>query len=580
MTLAGVLVCLSCMVSGILMLRARSSVLAGGLLLLAGVVGLASAWLWVAGNPGGPAAVLLVLSALVLAPAAFWAYPEPRWHTSTDAVLGVSLVGPGVVALADAGEVSHVVTMTFVAVAALLVQTWWRLEHSSDSARRALTWFALAAGTGGFAALALLFIGESTSTPLAAAGLGLVAATPAAMAVGSLRPEMVDVRGLVGYAVMLAIAGTAFIAYYVGVYSILSEVAAEPPAPGVQAVVALLGAAALRPGAVVLRGVIDRLLFGDRPDSLRAASRALDRFATDPATALDAVRESLVLPYARLVVDAQVVATSGAQVTSLHSIPLSLADGTEGELVVGLRPGDLRLTQRDGHVLRLVGPLLAQSVRARSLAADLRDSRGRAIATIEEERRRLRRDLHDGLGPTLTGIAFSADAARNSLRAEPETAERLLVALRSDAAEAVGAIRSLVYGMRPPALDELGLERALRHQASSLLTRSGGPLAVDFEVPHDLPPLTAAVEVAAYRILVEALSNVARHSTGTAAKVLLQADSDGLSLRVTDNGSSTDDWQPGVGVASMRERAAEVGGDLTWNATPDGGRVDAVLPML
>lgn len=163
--------------------------------------------------------------------------------------------------------------------------------------------------------------------------------------------------------------------------------AGEPPAPGVQAIVALLGAAALRPGAVVLRVVIDRLLFGDRPDSLHAATRALDRFGADPATALDAVREPLVLPYPRLVVNAQVVATSGVQVTSLRSIPLSLADGTEGELVVGLRPGDLRLTQRDHQVLRLVGPLLAQSIRARTLAADLLDSRGRAIATIEEERR-------------------------------------------------------------------------------------------------------------------------------------------------------------------------------------------------
>ena len=231
-------------------------------------------------------------------------------------------------------------------------------------------------------------------------------------------------------------------------------------------------------------------------------------------------------------------------------------------------------------MLRLVGPLLAQSVRARALAADLRDSRGRAVATIEEERRRLRRDLHDGLGPTLTGIAFSADAARNSLRADPDTAEKLLQDLRSDAAEAVGAIRSLVYGMRPPALDELGLESALRHQASSLQTRGGGLLAVEFEVPQDIPSLAAAVEVAAYRIVMEALSNVARHSTGSTARVLLRADSDRLVLRVTDNGSSVEAWRPGVGVASMRERAAQIGGDLTWDATPNGGKVQAVLPML
>lgn len=137
-----------------------------------------------------------------------------------------------------------------------------------------------------------------------------------------------------------------------------------------------------------------------------------------------------MLPYARLVFDGQVLGTSGVEVTGVHSIPLSVSDGTSGELVVGLRPGDLRLSPRDEQVLRLASPLLAQSVRARALAADLRESRGRAIATIEEERRRLRRDLHDGLGPTLTGIAFSADAARNSLDAAPDTAAALLDALR------------------------------------------------------------------------------------------------------------------------------------------------------
>ncbi len=99
-------------------------------------------------------------------------------------------------------------------------------------------------------------------------------------------------------------------------------------------------------------------------------------------------------------------------------------------------------------------------------------------------------------------------------------------------------------------------------------------------MPHDIPSLGAAVEVAAYRIVVEALSNVARHSTGRTATVMLRADSDRLILRVTDTGSFTEDWRAGVGMESMRERAAQVGGDLTWDATPGGGRVDAVLPTL
>ena len=90
-----------------------------------------------------------------------------------------------------------------------------------------------------------------------------------------------------------------------------------------------------------------------------------------------------------------------------------------GEIVVGLRAGDLTLAQSDADVLRIVAPLLAQTLRAQALARDLQASRNAAITAIEEERRRLRRDLHDGLGPTLSGVAFSADAARNQLVGDP-----------------------------------------------------------------------------------------------------------------------------------------------------------------
>ena len=192
--------------------------------------------------------------------------------------------------------------------------------------------------------------------------------------------------------------------------------------------------------------------------------------------------------------------------------------------MVGLRPGDLALTQGDQHVLSLVAPLLAQTLRARALAADLQESRGQTITALEEERRRLRRDLHDGLGPRLSGIAFTSDAARNLVHADPAAADELLRSLRAETSTAIAEIRQLVYGMRPPALDELGLVPALRQQSAGLRTRDGRPLAVTVEVPTELPPLPAAVEVAAYRIVVEALTNVARHAAGAVATVCLRTD--------------------------------------------------------
>jgi signal transduction histidine kinase len=266
-------------------------------------------------------------------------------------------------------------------------------------------------------------------------------------------------------------------------------------------------------------------------------------------------------------------------VTHVRRLTLQLGDDEVGEIVVGLRPGDLTLSAGDERVLRIVAPLLAQTLRARKLADDLQTSRGQAIAAIEEERRRLRRDLHDGLGPTLSGIAFTADAARNTLRGQPDSADELLRGLRAEAVTAVGEIRRLVYDMRPPALDELGLVPALRQRAASMRTEDGRTMRVTVEAPEALPELSAAVETAAYRIATEALTNSARHSGSDEAALRIGVDAGRLSVAVRDEGRNGHTWTPGVGVSSMRERAAEVGGTLTVTGGDHGFAVQALLPI-
>lgn len=216
---------------------------------------------------------------------------------------------------------------------------------------------------------------------------------------------------------------------------------------------------------------------------------------------------------------------------------------------------------------------------ASTLAADLQLSREETITALEEERRRLRRDLHDGLGPRLSGIAFTSDAARNTLRSDPEGTDSLLVTMRAETVSAIEEIRRLVYAMRPPALDELGLVPALRQQAAALRTSEGNPLRVTITARELPAPVTAAVEVAAYRIVVEALTNVARHSGSDTAAVCLQADDGALVIDVTDAGMTNGAWSTGVGMASMRERAAELGGTLTAGIGAVGGHVHAVLPL-
>jgi signal transduction histidine kinase len=397
------------------------------------------------------------------------------------------------------------------------------------------------------------------------------------MVVGVTLPEIVDIRGLTVSVVVVSVCVVAVTSAYVGVLALLDMAGFAQLSTGALGVLAALLSIGFHPLQVLLRGTVDEALFGGRRDPLDAASRVADRLGDDPGQALRAIREALVLPYAALrSTDGHDLAVSGSADTHTRRFVL---EGADAELVVGLRPGDLRLTPGDEQVLRLAAPLLAQALRARALAADLQASREATITAVEEERRRLRRDLHDGLGPRLSGIAFTSDAARNLVRTDPEAADALLKQLRADTTTAIEDIRRIVYAMRPPALDELGLVPALRQQASGLRTRGSRPLAVRLDVPSQLPPLPAAVEVAAYRIVTEGLTNVARHSSGSSATVTVRPEGGQLVVEVADDGGEGGPWHAGVGTSSMRERAAELGGSLTAGPTPDGGRVRAVLPI-
>ena len=218
------------------------------------------------------------------------------------------------------------------------------------------------------------------------------------------------------------------------------------------------------------------------------------------------------------------------------------------------------------------------------LSADLQRSRERLVEAREEERRRLRRDLHDGLGPQLSSQALTIDAVRRLMRRDPDAAEELLLDLKADAQDAVSDIRRLVYGLRPPALDDLGLLGALRESAAQYSAKG---LSVLVKAPENLPPLSAAVEVAAYRIAQEALTNVVRHAEATTCTVSLAVDEASvLHLEVCDNGRGIPDPQEnssvgaGVGLTSMRERTSELGGSLLVEPRPEGGtRVYARLPL-
>jgi signal transduction histidine kinase len=338
-----------------------------------------------------------------------------------------------------------------------------------------------------------------------------------------------------------------------------------------------------------LQRLVDRRLYGERHDPVRAVARLGERLRGTPGgpasgdgltEVLQGVCETLRLPSASLQVeDGAEVASFGRAGGPSESVALEHGGERVGMLVVGVRSGEDALGVADRRVLGLLAAPVAVALHAVLLAQELQRSRERLVAAREEERRRLRRDLHDGLGPILTAVTLKADAARSALGVEPDRADALLAQLRGDAKQAIGDLRRVIYDLRPAALDELGLLGALRQQVDRF-DRDG--VATTLQAPPVLAPLPAAVEVAALRITTEALTNIARHAHARQTTITL-AVNDELCIEVCDDGTAgtgaEQSWQPGVGLVSMAERAAEVGGTLHAGHTPTGGRVQARLPL-
>jgi two-component system, NarL family, sensor kinase len=352
-----------------------------------------------------------------------------------------------------------------------------------------------------------------------------------------------------------------------------SDTVSHPVAVAVAVLVAL-------PLRDLLQRVANKLVYGyrDRPYEalVRLGHRLEDAAASEevlPAVART-VREVLRVPHVAIEIDEEVLASAGRSAgTTPEEFPLVFAGETIGTLITEPREAGRPFTTAERRLLAGIARQVAAAGHAVSVTADLLRSRERLIAATEEERRRLRRDLHDGLGPGLAGLVLGLQRARTRLATDPAAATRQLDELTDQTQQAVAEVRRLVYGLRPPALDELGLVGALHEHARVL-----GGITVDG--PDEAPPLPAAVEVAAYRIALEAMTNSARHAR--AATCTVRVDIDGaLRLEIADDGTGLpEEYRAGVGISSMRERAAELGGTCTIERrTPTGTLVRATIPL-
>ncbi|MEJ2887034.1 sensor histidine kinase [Actinomycetospora aeridis] len=326
-----------------------------------------------------------------------------------------------------------------------------------------------------------------------------------------------------------------------------------------------------------------RLTRGSRDDPYAAVATLAGRLETAaaPGEQLAAlarsVAEAFRLPYVRVEIDradgARAVVEHGRTDRPTLDLPIRYRDETIGRVAVA---EGRRLSDADQ---RLLGDLLRQAAaaaRAGALSASLQQARVALVTAREEERRRLRRDLHDSVGPGLGAVTLRIETARGLAARDPDAADAVLAQAVTDVGTLLADVRRLVHDLRPPALDELGLLGALRAQARKL---SGDGLEIT--VDGDAGDLTAAVEVAAFRIASEAVTNVVRHAAATRTTVTLDRRPGRLVVTVADDGRGIGtDVVAGVGTLSLRERAAELGGRTEVTCPPGGGTVvTADLPL-
>ncbi len=522
--------------------------------------------------------------------------------------LGVPVSNP--FGIAGAGSVLEPLEMVafllmVATLAGALVSLVLRLRRATGDERQQLKWLALS-GTcvaAAFAVAPVLWtqLGDSGAVLWAVLFVVSVGTIPTAVGVALLRHHLFDIDLILNRALVYGTLTAAIVAVYALVVGGLGALLEARGSFAISLLAGGLVAVLFQPLRDRLQWSVNHLLYGDRDDPYavlsglgRQMEEALDSEAVLPAI-VRSVAEALRLPYAAIALPQghglTVVAATGDQVVVPTRFPLNYQAEPVGELLLGPRaPGEI-FGNRDRRLLEDLARQIGVAVHAVRLTTELQLARERLITAREEERRRLRRDLHDGLGAQLAALSVQTSILHKLVRRDPAGAEAAAVELGVELRAAVADIRRLVHGLRPPALDELGLVGAIRQRAGQYAT--GGQLTVDaedasdgvlldvvVEAPPKLPELPAAVEVAVYRIVEESLTNVVRHARARRVIVRLTIDDD-LELSVQDDGIGIGSGQPiGVGLLSMRERAVELGGTFTADVLPGGGTcVDVRLPL-
>jgi signal transduction histidine kinase len=560
----------------------------------------AAAWLAVSGAWARAVGWLLIVTFLLLL-FPDGRLPSPHWRVAAWAAVGllvlwtlVALVAPRQLddrfsfvrtgigdetapGLADATMLLSLVVMAVCASALI-----WRYRQATGDQRQQMKWLAYGV------AIPILAVGFALATNNPnlpwEQSIGVL---PICVGVAVLRYRLYDIDIIISRTLVYGALSSTVVFLYVAITSALSVIL-EARGGVLQAVVATGTIAILfQPLRQLLQRFVNQTVYGRRDEPyviISQLGKHLEGTLTPEAllrTIVVTIQDTLKLPYAAIIVEQSEgsvsLAASGSPTGRAVSLPMVYQQETVGTLAVAPRAGEATLTPADRSLLIELARHAGAAVYAARLTTDLQRARERLVTAREEERRRLRRDLHDGLGPQLGSQTLTLTAVRKLLRRDPDAAEALLDSAMQHSEDAIRDIRRLIYDLRPPALDDLGLVGSLQHVAGH---NSQHGLLVSVDAAPIACPLPAAVEVACYRIVQEALTNVIRHARANRCRVSLQID-EGLDLEVRDDGVGLPaDVHAGVGIVSMRERAAELGGWCTIELAPAGGTIlRAHLPL-
>jgi signal transduction histidine kinase len=448
-----------------------------------------------------------------------------------------------------------------LSLAALVV----RFRRSRGDERLQLKWLVCAAAVMAFffvGALVVSTFSRTLSDVFWATGIGGFIALPIVTGIAILRYRLYEIDVIIKRTLLYGALTACVVGAYAAVIGLVGKVLQQQVGIATAVIATGLVAVMFDPLRDRLQRGVNRLLYGERDDPATAVARLASRLEATAAPdavlpgVVETVAQALRLPYAAIEVEQdgrlQRVAAYGRLSGASVALPLAHGGAPLGQLVLGLRPGDVAFSPEDSRVLADLAEHAGQAVYAVRLTSDLQRARERIVAAREEERRTLRRELHDGIGPTLAGITLQVDLVRSRLALDPGDARAMVVKLQAETQAAVKDVRRVIEALRPPDLDELGLAGAIRR------------LEIECETSGDLERLPAAVEVAAYRIVQEArgIQRVRIERNG-ALEIEIAGRADGVAR-----------------LSAMRERAGELGGSCVLEARAGGGFcVRASLPL-